>query len=46
MKNQTEVRYQALALKMLELVKGEIYEDVIKATEILLEQLKRKGIVN
>lgn len=46
MENETEIRYQELALKMLELVKGEIYDDVVKATETLIDQLKRNSIVN
>lgn len=46
MENETEIRYQTLAIKMLELVKGEIYDDVVKATEQLISDLKRASIVN
>ncbi len=46
MENTTEVRYQTLAEKMLELVKGENYDDVLKAIKSMKLSLRRKSIVN
>ena len=38
--------YQQLAEKLYELVKGENFDDVEKATELLMDSLKRRSIVN
>jgi hypothetical protein len=47
MKNKNElVNYQVLAEKIADLVKGENYDDVEKATELLISILKRRSIVN
>jgi len=40
------VNYQVLAEKMADLVKGENFDDVEKATELLIGILKRRSIVN
>ena len=38
--------YIELSEKLYELVKGENYDDVEKATELLISNLKRRSIVN
>lgn len=38
--------YQILSEKLYESVKGENYDDVVKATELLIDNLKRRSIVN
>lgn len=40
------VKYQVLAEKIADLVKGENYDDVEKAVESLMSSLKRRSIVN
>ncbi len=46
MKKETLPNYQLLAEKMLNLVKGELYDDVEKAVENLMNGLKRRSIIN
>jgi hypothetical protein len=38
--------YQILSEKLYEIVKGENYDDVIKATELLVHTLGRRSVVN
>jgi hypothetical protein len=38
--------YILLSEKLMEIVKGEIYDDVEKAVESLMSNLKRRSIVN
>mgnify|MGYP003588493414 CR=1 FL=1 len=38
--------YILLSEKLIEIVKGENYDDVEKATELLISNLKRRSIVN
>lgn len=46
MENNELPNYQQLAEKLYELVKGENFDDVEKATELLINDLKRRSIVN
>lgn len=38
--------YQVLAEKILNLIKGENYDDVEKAFQSLMDSLKRRSIIN
>jgi len=46
MKKDELPNYQQLAEKLYEAVKGELYDDVEKAVESLMNSLKRRSIVN
>ena len=46
MENNELPNYQQLAEKLYELVKGENFDDLEKATELLINDLKRRSIVN
>jgi hypothetical protein len=44
--NEKLPNYIELSEKLYELVRGENYDDVEKATELLISNLKRRSIVN
>jgi hypothetical protein len=44
--NEKLANYIELSEKLYELVRGENYDDVEKATELLISNLKRRSIVN
>jgi len=46
MNKEDTPRYQIIEIKIAELVKGELYDDVENAIKSLLISLKRKCIVN